>query len=104
MGDQWTAVATTVDGMVEGTPVASQDTYSLAVDAHGEVRLGVLTFRDALRLRVEVSQRFPAGPGRRKIQYLFLTECYGEVARITSVDGQVEPEFTTAVEFRRLGL
>jgi hypothetical protein len=104
LGDRWSATATTVDGVVEGTPVASRDTYELHVDARGEVRLGILTFRDALRLRVEVSQRFPAGPGRRRIQYLWMTECYGEVARITSMEGQVELEFATAQEFRRLGL
>jgi hypothetical protein len=104
LGDRWSATATTVDGTIDGTPVASRDTYELHVDARGEVRLGILTFRDALRLRIEVTQRFPAGPGRRRIQYLWLTECYGEVARITSPDGQVELEFTTAQEFRRLGL
>jgi hypothetical protein len=46
---------------------------------------------------------FPAGPGTRRIQYLWLTECYGEVARITSTDGEVDPNFTQAAEFRRLG-
>jgi hypothetical protein len=103
MGDAWTSTAMTVEGMVDGTPVASRDTYALTVDARGEVRLGALTFRDALRLRIETTQVFPAGPGRRRIQYLWMTECYGEVARITSMDGQVATEFTTAREFRRLG-
>ena len=69
-----------------------------------ELRLGVLTFRRALRLRIESTQRFPAGPGVRRIQYLWLAECYGEVARMTSRDGEVDPDFTEAVEFRRLGL
>lgn len=103
LGDRWTSTAMTVEGMVDGTPVASRDTYALEADARGEVRLGALTFRDALRLRIETTQVFPAGPGRRRIQYLWMTECYGEVARITSMDGQVATEFTTAREFRRLG-
>jgi hypothetical protein len=103
MGDAWTATTQTMNGMVDGTPVASRDSYSMTVDARGEVQLGALTFRDALRLRVELVQAFPAGPGRRRIQYLWMTECYGEVARITSMDGQVAAEFTTALEFRRLG-
>jgi hypothetical protein len=103
MGDSWSATAMTVDGVVDGTPVASRDTYTIAADARGEVRLGALTFRDAIRLRIETTQMFPAGPGRRRIQYLWMTECYGEVARITSMDGQVATEFTTAREFRRLG-
>ena len=47
---------------------------------------------------------FAAGPGVRKIQYLWLVECYGEVARMTSRDGEVDPDFASAVEFRRLGI
>lgn len=104
MGSAWTVTGTTMNAMVEGTPVASRDTYAMTVDASGEVQLGALTFRNALRLRVELTQAFPAGPGRRRIQYLWMTECYGEVARITSMDGQVALEFTTAQEFKRLGL
>lgn len=104
MGVTWSADAMVTDGTVNGLPVASRDRYEFAVDAQGEVRLGVLTFRRALRLRLETTQRFPAGPGVRRIQYLWLAECYGEVARMTSRDGEVDPDFTEAVEFRRLGL
>ncbi|MDP3276560.1 MAG: hypothetical protein Q8Q09_15285 [Deltaproteobacteria bacterium] len=103
MGATWSATATTVNGQVDGVPVASRDRYDVTVDARGEVQLGVLTFRDALRVRVEVVQMFPAGPGRRRIQFLWMTECYGEVARMTSRDGEVDPDFTVATEFRRLG-
>ncbi len=68
------------------------------------MNLGILTIRQALRVRIESTQMFRAGPGVRRIQYLWLTECYGEVARITSTDGEVDPAFTQAAEFRRLGL
>ncbi len=104
MGATWTADSTTRDAQVEGTPVASRDRYTFLVDARGTVRLPELTFRDALRLRIELTQQFPAGPGVRKIQYLWLVECYGEVARMTSQDGELDPDFTSALEFRRLGL
>lgn len=104
MGTAWTADAMVADGMVENVPIASRDHYDIAVDAQGEVRLGVITFRRALRLRIESTQMFPAGPGARRIQYLWLAECYGEVARMTSRDGEVDLDFTEAVEFRRLGL
>lgn len=104
MGTTWSADATVADGMVNNLPVASRDHYDFTVDAQGEVRLGVLTFRRALRLRLETTQRFPAGPGVRRIQYLWLAECYGEVARMTSRDGEVDPDFTEAADFRRLGL
>lgn len=104
LGMTWTAESTTSNAQVEGTPVASRDRYSFNVDARGTVRLPDLTFTDALRVRIELTQQFPAGPGVRKIQYLWMVECYGEVARMTSQDGEVDPDFTMAAEFRRLGL
>jgi hypothetical protein len=102
-GNTWSADAMVVNGMVNHTPIASRDHYDITVDASGELNLGILTIRQALRVRVESTQMFPAGPGTRRIQYLWLTECYGEVARITSTDGEVDPNFTQAAEFRRLG-
>ncbi|MBI5513021.1 MAG: hypothetical protein HY909_04590 [Deltaproteobacteria bacterium] len=104
LGMTWTAEATTVDATVEHAPVASRDRYEVTVDAVGSVRLPAITFAQALRVRVEVTQRFPAGPGTRRIQYLWLAECYGEVARTTSRDGELEPDYREAQEFRRLGL
>ncbi len=104
VGATWVAESTTVESMVENTPVAARDRYEVTVDARGEVRLPEVTFPDALRVRVELTQRFPAGPGRRSIQYLWMTECYGEVARMTSSDNEVDPNFAMATEFRRLGL
>jgi hypothetical protein len=103
VNDTWTVTATTVGSMVENTPVASRDRYEITVDARGEVRLPELTFLDALRVRVELTQMFPAGPGTRRIQYLWMAECYGEVARMTSRDGEIDPNFTRANEFRRIG-
>ncbi|MBL8604406.1 MAG: hypothetical protein JNK72_20945 [Myxococcales bacterium] len=104
VGLEWTAEATTQDAQVEGTPAASRDTYAIAVDARGTVQTEAITFTDALRVRVELTQRFPAGPGTRRIQYLWLVECYGEVARAVSREGELDPDFTEASEFRRLGL
>lgn len=104
VGMTWTAEATTQAGRIGGTPVASRDRYEITVDARGAVVLPELTFPDALRIRVELTQRFPAGPGRRRIQYLWMTECYGEVARMVSQDDEADPAFTLAAEFRRLGL
>jgi hypothetical protein len=33
-----------------------------------------------------------------------MAECYGEVARAVSREGEVNPEFSEATEFRRIGL
>lgn len=104
LGRSWEATANVIDGRVDNLPVASRDRYQMAVDAVGELRLGILTFPRAVRVRVELVQSFPAGPGTRRIQYLWMTECYGEVARVTSKDGELDPDFREAVEYRRLSL
>ncbi|MEZ4393088.1 MAG: hypothetical protein R3A48_18530 [Polyangiales bacterium] len=105
VGATWTVeTRTRPDATVERLPVASQDRYLVVVDARGEVRTPAITFTDALRVRVEVTQRFPSGSGARRIQYLWMAECYGEVARITSTDGELNPDFTSASEYRRLDL
>ena len=102
VGRSWDASANVIDGRLENLPIASRDRYQIAVDAVGELRLGILTFPRAVRVRVELVQSFPAGPGSRRIQYLWMTECYGEVARVTSKNGELDPEFREAVEYRRL--
>ncbi len=105
MGATWTAETRTApDATVENLPVASRDRYVVTVDARGEVRTPAITFTDALRLRVEVTQSFPSGTGARRIQYLWVAECYGEVARMTSQEAEVNPDFTLAAEYRRLDL
>lgn len=105
VGATWTAETRTLpDATVDNLPVASRDRYVVTVDGRGEVRTPAITFTDALRVRVEVTQNFPSGTGIRRIQYLWVSECYGEVARITSRDGEVDPDFTMAAEYRRLDL
>lgn len=105
VGATWTAeTRTNPEATVENLPVASRDRYVVTVDGRGEVRTPAITFTDALRVRVEVTQTFPSGTGVRRIQYLWVAECYGEVARVTSTDGEVNPDFTMAAEYRRLDL
>jgi hypothetical protein len=104
LGTSWNAQSLVIDGRLNHTPFASRDTYQIAADAAGELRLGILTFPRTVRVRVELVQQFPAGPGNRRIQYLWLTECYGEVARVTSRDGEIDPDFSLSTEFRRLSL
>ena len=37
-----------------------------------------------------------------RITWLHLAECYGVIARVRSVDGETQPDFTRATEYRRL--
>jgi len=58
----------------------------------------------ALRVRVEVSQVFPAGLATTRSSTCGLWNATAEVARISSLDGEVNPEFQHGSEYRRLGL
>ena len=48
--------------------------------------------------------RAAGGVSVRRIQYLFFHECYGELGRMVSNQGETNPSFTTASELRRLAL
>ena len=56
------------------------------------------------RWRSDVTIEPVAGPtvSRRQLSWMF--ECFGEVARATSLDNETKSEFTTTSELRRLGL
>ncbi len=63
-----------------------------------------MTFPRTLRVRIKLTRTFPIGAPIARYQYLWLTECWGEVARVSSRFGETTPQFTEAEEFRRLGL
>ena len=58
-----------------------------------------------LRIRMDLDQSIPLTLFRRTQRtYTFVSECWGAVARIASVDNEMSVEFTTASEYRRLSL
>lgn len=103
-GDAWVVTARVDDGLFEGNPFTSEDTYDVEVVAVGTVDLGFLTMRNSLQVRITTRQRFPGGETRISIQHVWLHECYGEIVRVRSLDGETNPQFTRAGEVRILAL
>jgi hypothetical protein len=92
------------NGFYDYTALANVTQYVFTVDAHGEVRTPAGRF-PALRIRTDLDQSVPFTLIRRTQRtYTFVSECWGAVARIASVDNEMSVEFTTASEYRRLSL
>jgi hypothetical protein len=104
VGSSWTSTGTVKNGMLEGLPYASTDTYEISDDATGELVLPDLTFTQVHRIRQKVTLDPAAGETVVTYQTSFYFECFGEVARATGPANGPGPDFTTAAEVRRLGL
>jgi hypothetical protein len=100
----YTSIGVARNAMLSGLPYAGKDTYEVAVDASGQVTLPDLTFTQALRVRTKITLEPAVGKTVTQRQVSFLFECFGEVARFTSANGEPLDEFTSAVEVRRLAL
>ena len=107
LGDTHTATTSFTNALLQGTPNAGEETYTVHVDAMGTVKLPVFTVENCLRVRIDIDQRFVISTSAdpiHSIQYLFLHECVGEIARISSKAGETSGDFGEAHEFRMLGL
>ena len=103
-GKQWVSVGSVSNAIVRGLPFAGRDTYQVRVDAAGRLELPDVTFTQTLRVRTTATIEPAVGPAivRRQVGWVF--ECYGEVARATAPDNEMNDDFTTTAELRRLGL
>ena len=95
----WT-VSTTLSGTASGIGFYATETWGFKVDDSGTVKTPAATF-PSLRLRVDYEQVYGFSVSTR-ISYLFITECYGTIARIRSNSGETSGDFTQASEYRRL--
>ncbi|MBX3231315.1 MAG: hypothetical protein KIT84_10260 [Labilithrix sp.] len=89
-------------------PYAYTDVYENEVDGEGELVAPLGTF-DVLRVRILITRTFPAVPPAvptetvvKTRQFAFVTECYGNVAAVTSELNEPNVEFTNAAEVRRI--
>lgn len=103
-GDDYVSVGEIANGTFQGLPYAGRDTYEIRVDGSGILALPDLTFTQVLRVRTHTVLEPAVGQSTSQRQVSFLFECFGEVARATSLPGESEENFTTAAEVRRLGL
>ncbi|HJZ83773.1 MAG TPA: hypothetical protein VKN99_01330 [Polyangia bacterium] len=90
------------NGMFGGFPLSSTDTYRVQIDGKGQLVLAQARLDNTLRVRTDLTQQLGGGTMRRRIQYGFYHECFGEVARITSLLDEANPDFTGAAEVRVL--
>ncbi len=103
VGDTWSQ-SVTAAGFYNFTPLSNVTAYTTRVDAAGEVWTPAGRF-PALRVRTDLDQTIPLTIIRRtRRTYTFLSECWGVVARVASVDNESAEAFTRAAEFRRLSL
>jgi len=103
-GRTWTSTGTATNGQLYGMPFASTDTYEAHVDGAGRLEVPDLTFSQAMRVRLKTTVAPAFGTPLVTRQVSFLFECFGEVARATSLLGETRDDFTTAKEIRRIGL
>lgn len=102
-GLTWT-VTSSGNGIFNSIGTSTVNTYRFTVDRRGTVLTPAARFA-VLRLRMDLEQTVTGTVLRRTQRtYLFLSECWGLVARIASVDNESAVEFTRASEYRRLGL
>jgi hypothetical protein len=104
VGSTWVSTGVITQATLRGQPYAGQDTYEMTDDATGELVLPDLTFSQAHRVRAKVTVAPAAGESVVTQQVSFLFECFGEVARVTSQNGETNPDFTVAAQERRFGL
>lgn len=102
-GDEWISVGEVVNGQFRGLPYAGRDTYSSVVADTGEVWLDSIEFTDVLQVKTLVQVQPAVGASTSRVQVSWLFECFGEVVRAASEDGETDLDFSRASEFRRLG-
>jgi hypothetical protein len=100
MGKSWME-GSDVTGLYQGVAVfGDHEDWKMTVDARGPTKVPLGTF-DTLRVRIDYHQTYGFLDTTRII-LLHMTECYGAVARLRSVDNEPSADFTQASEYRRL--
>jgi hypothetical protein len=104
-GSSWTASASFSGAVLEGIANQGTEEYTFEVDRQGTLLLPGFAIERTLRLRVDVSQTFAVTSGENpvlSVRFLYLKECLGELARITSLPGETGATFDSASELRVL--
>jgi hypothetical protein len=103
-GSSWISVGNVTGATANGLPYSGSHKYEVRDDGAGELQLANLTFDQAHRVRTTLTIESTAAPDqpivRRQTGFVF--ECFGEVVRATAADGEMNDDFGTAAELRRL--
>lgn len=102
-GVRFSATASSKAGAkLNGLPIATRDTYAVAITAEGSLRLPSLRLSRVLRVETTVTSRAVGGVTAVTRQLQWFAECYGEVVRAVSKTNETNPHFSQATELRRL--
>lgn len=108
VGSAVETVARVIGGELQGVPVAFEDTTQVSVSAHGQVLLPDLILDDALRVTIRLSRVPVAGIAVQQVTHVFVNECLGEVARMSSpvvpLTDELPDDFPVAASVWRLSL
>ena len=110
-GSEWNQTGKVRNGYLKGLhPWSQDDVYQVKAQSHGMLILPDFTFEQAIRLSIKVEIKPKAGSREGFVQYQtsFVNECFGEVARASSMfvmdpENDPGPDFSTAYEIKRLG-
>jgi len=106
-GQQYEVSSQAHNGVLQGIPTALEDTYFFEISARGTLVLPQVVLENTLRVTVRLHRTLLTG-SVQQVNYLFIHECLGEVARISSAPSYdlipMDAVFSTAQEFRRLSL
>jgi len=102
VGSTWRQTVT-ASGFYNFLGFSNTTDYVSTVDAQGEMRSPAGRF-PVLRLSTTLDQRVLPVFRRTARSFTFLSECWGVVGRVASVDDEAMAEFSRASEYRRLGL
>lgn len=106
LGSSWTS-SSMVSGTAEGVAVVPYtEIYDSKVDARGTLKVPYATF-PVLRVATTLTRQYGAActPGANCTvvrSLVFLAECFGPVATLTSQNNETSAEFTNVAEARRL--
>jgi hypothetical protein len=103
VGQEHIAVGEIMNGRALGLPYAGRDTYEVKIDAVGSLELTSFTFDEVFRVTTKATIEPAVGAAVVRRQVGFFAECFGEVARATSLDDEKDPLFSMTSELRRLG-
>jgi len=108
VGSAVSTVSRVIGGELMGVPVAFEDTTEVSVSAHGQVLLPDLILDDALRVTIRLSRVPVAGIAVQQVTHVFVNECLGEVARLSSpvlpLGDELPDDFPVAASVWRLSL
>jgi hypothetical protein len=99
VGATWTSTSQ-ISGVTLGVISAATEKYESQIDKAGEVKTPFSTF-PVLRINTVLTRTVNMVPYTMR-SFLFVTECFGTVASVSSNTGEQTVEFTKASEVKRM--